>query len=91
MGINLGCDDGAVSQNLLYVSDVNILLQKHGRKGMSEHVGSNMLGHACQLGVMLDHVAHRLLGKPLPQPVDKKIFTIDKLILKEGEIMLQSV
>ena len=72
VSVNLcGCD-GTVPQQLLYVTDVNILIKKQCRKRMTEHMWCYMyivFGHS---GILSNDFTNRLLGKAMMQIIDKE-------------------
>lgn len=45
MGIYLRCCDGAMAQNILNVSYINVFIEHHSCKGMSEHIGCYLLSN----------------------------------------------
>ena len=69
MRINLSCYDGAVAQQLLYVSDIHILFEKQGGEGVAEQMGCDMLCDSGSLTVLVDHELNRLVRQLLPKTV----------------------
>ena len=73
VGIYLCCGYGAVTEYMLDIAYIHIVFQKICGKGMPEHMGSYMLFYAAFFCVGSYHKSCRLLGKPVTQPVCKKI------------------
>lgn len=69
MRVNLSRYDRAVSQQLLYVSDIHILFEKQGGEGMAEHMGGDMLCDSGCLTVLVDHESNRLVRQLLPKTI----------------------
>ena len=69
MCVNLSRYDRAVSQQLLYVSDIYILFKKQGGEGVAEHMGGDMLRDSGILTVLVDHESNRLVRQLLPKTV----------------------
>ena len=72
MRINLSCYDGAVAQQLLYVSDIHILFEKQGGEGVAEQMGCDMLCDSGRLTVLVDHESNRLVRKLLTKTVNEE-------------------
>ncbi len=55
MGIDFCRADRTVSKHFLNIADVDILFQQQSSKGVSEHMGSNMLFYSGKIGIAVDH------------------------------------
>ena len=61
MGIDFSRADRTVSKHFLNIADVDILFQQQSSKGVSEHMGSNMLFYSGKIGIAVDHKTDRLV------------------------------
>ena len=82
MGVNLSGRDWTVTENFLYVANVNVFLEKQGCKRMTEHMRSNMQIAPSPFCIFVNDFTHRLFGKSLMQFIHKKIFTALYVSLK---------
>lgn len=86
--IDLSRQDGRMPQHLLDITDVHILFQKQGGKGVPEHVGGNVKTDPGLSGILFDHLAGRLLRVTLPVAVQKKELLSLDLFPPVGAVLL---
>jgi hypothetical protein len=60
-GIDLGGSDGAMSQKMLDIADIDTLLEEKGRHRMAEHVRGKVESKPGPVGVVTEHRADGLL------------------------------
>ena len=72
MGVDLGGGNGAMTEEMLDVLDIDISFQEESGKGMPEGVWGDVLLDVGQCCEFADDVPHRLVGEGSAQPVDKE-------------------
>ena len=82
MSVDLSGSDGAVSEHLLNIPNIDVFFKQQRSKRMSEHMRSNMPRDLSILCIFINHVTHRLLGKSVVKAVDKKILILFRFYRK---------
>ena len=86
------CDiDGTVAKHFLYVADIYICFQQTGRKGMAEHVWSEVLVNCSARSILVDHSADRLIGEWSAALVDKKMIALIDFCLEFISVTCQNI
>lgn len=83
MCINFRCADRAMPKHFLDIADIHVLFQEECGEGVAEHVRGDVLFDSGDLGVVIDHKAHGLIGQFAPPFVYKEIAAGGDLLLKE--------
>ena len=73
MCIYLGDVDGAVTEHLLDIADVNVSFEEAGREGVAEHVWGNVEVDGCEGAVFVNHAPDGLVGEWSAGLIHKKV------------------
>lgn len=86
VSVNLRGGDGAVSEDMLDVADIDIFLQQLCSEGMAEHMGRQMLGDFQGFLIAGNQQAHGLLGERVAKLVDEEEAAGFDFFLKHGPV-----
>lgn len=89
VGVNLRGGDGAVSEDMLDVADIDIFLQQLCSEGMAKHMGRQMLGDFQGFLIAGNQQAHGLLGEWITELVDEEKAAGFNFLLEHGPIGVQ--
>lgn len=73
VGIDFGDVDGAVSEDFLDITDIDVCFQQAGGECVAEHVRCDMRFYGCQGGIFVDHSAYGLVRQYAAGLFDKKM------------------